>query len=356
MTLEHGSESIVWKNASSGCVENAVANRDIVAIGTSAGGVEALIFLARRFSPDFPAAVLVTIHLPSGAHSGLDQILARNGALPASFARDGDPLKLGHIFLAPPGRHLLLDGATLSIGIGPRENNVRPAIDPMLRSAAVCCGHRSIGVVLTGTQSDGASGLWALRRCGGFTIVQQPEDAAFPEMPLAALNRAKPDNVAPLSQMPALLERLVREPAGEPQSAPASLKYEVEIARNGMSSMDDMDRIGRRSVLACPDCHGVMWEIDEGDLIRFRCHTGHAYTAETMDLAIDETLRRALSSALRALEERVALLEKLRLQADASGHWQSAQSWASKKAEFETEAEIVRQAIRRADAIAARAA
>src|SRR5262249_52345675 len=159
--------------------------------------------------------------------------------------------------------------------IGPRENNVRPAIDPMLRSVAVCCGHRSIGVVLTGTQGDGASGLWAINQCGGVSVVQDPKGAAFPAMPLTALNRSKPPHIVSLAEMPALLGRLVRQPAGEARPAPKSLEYEVEIARSGHSSMHDMDRIGRRSVLACPDCHGVMWEIDEGELTRYRCHVGH---------------------------------------------------------------------------------
>ena len=129
-----------------------MANRDILAIGTSAGGVEALLFLVKRIPPSFPAAILITIHLASQNRSMLDEILSRAGPLPAHFAKNNDPLRKGHIFIAPPGRHLLIDGETLSLGIGPRENNVRPAIDPMLRSAAVCCGHRAVGVVLTGCQ------------------------------------------------------------------------------------------------------------------------------------------------------------------------------------------------------------
>src|SRR5262245_27394919 len=269
-----------------------MANRDVLAIGTSAGGVEALLYLAKHFSPGFPAAVVVTIHMPSDARSSLDTLLSGCGPLPAVFAADGDAVENGRIFIAPPGRHLLVDGGILSLGMGPRENNVRPAIDPMLRSAGLCCGGRTVGVVLTGTQGDGASGLWAINRCGGMTVVQDPNDARFPDMPLAALKQARPHHIASLADMSPLLEKLVRQPAGEPVACPKSISYEVAIARNGHYTMKDMDKIGRRSVLTCPDCNGVMWEIGEEDLVRYRCHVGHAYTDRKMSTALDDNLRR----------------------------------------------------------------
>jgi two-component system, chemotaxis family, protein-glutamate methylesterase/glutaminase len=210
-----------------------MANRDIVAIGTSAGGVEALVFLAKWFQPDFPAAILMTIHLPPNFRSSLDEILTGAGPLPASFAQAGERAKKGRIYLAPADCHLLIDGDRLILGTGPRENNVRPAIDPMLRSAAVCCGNRAVGVVLTGTQNDGASGLWALARCGGITVVQEPRDAAYSEMPEAALNRGQPYHVARLAQMPALLYRLVHQPAGEALPVPERVRVAVLVAKNG---------------------------------------------------------------------------------------------------------------------------
>lgn len=333
-----------------------MANRDLVAIGTSAGGVDALVFLARNFPPQFPAAILVTIHLPSQTNSSLDEILTRAGPLPAEFASHGQRFRTGHVYIAPAGRHLLIDGEHLSLGIGPRENNVRPSIDPMLRSAAACCGPRSIGVVLTGTMGDGASGMHAVRRCGGITVVQDPDDAAFPEMPLNALNRSTPDHVVHLGELPKLLLGLVQQPVGAVKPVPTDIKYEVEIARTGRAGIPEMDRLGRRSALSCPDCGGVMWEIAEGDVLRFRCHVGHAYSAEMMQLAQDESLRRALGSALRALDERIALTEKLRKQAADRGHNRVTTHWAQKKAEIEHEAEVIRGAIRRADEIAADAA
>jgi two-component system chemotaxis response regulator CheB len=251
-----------------------MANRDVVAIGTSAGGVDALLSLVKGLPRTFPASVLVTIHLPSHARSAFDELLTRAGSLHAQFAGDGDVIQKSRIYLAPPNRHLLLDDHRVSLGLGPRENNSRPAIDAMLRSIAVCCGSRAIGVVLTGTLGDGASGLWAVRKCGGVAVVQDPQDAAFAEMPLTALSRAKPDHVVKLADMPFLLEKLVREPPGQPAPVPRTLRYEVEVARSGHTNMNSMDNLGRRSVLACPDCGGVMWEIGENEVVRYRCHDG----------------------------------------------------------------------------------
>jgi two-component system, chemotaxis family, protein-glutamate methylesterase/glutaminase len=332
-------------------------NRDILAIGASAGGFEALRFLTRGFQSDLPAAVLIVIHLPSHYRSDLDKILTQTGPLPADFAEDGQLLEHGRIYIGRPARHLIVENDKLRLGNGPRENGSRPAIDPLFRSIALCCGPRSIGVILTGMLGDGSSGLWALKRCGGVTVVQEPSDAAFPDMPSSAIERSNPDHVVTLAAMPALLDGLVRHPAGQAvTSMPESLRYEVQVAAGGSTSMDAMDRIGRRSVLACPDCHGVMWEIDEGELVRYRCHVGHAYSADRMSVEVDNNLRLALGSALRALEERTTLVEKLRYQASASGHSQLAASWDRKAEEFEAEADVIRASLKRADDIVAKLA
>jgi two-component system, chemotaxis family, protein-glutamate methylesterase/glutaminase len=333
-----------------------MANRDLVAIGASAGGVEALVTLCTKLPAPFPAAILVTQHLPSHSDSALDQLLSRAGPLPAKFADNGDPLRKGQIFLAPPGSHLIAEDNRLLLGKGPRENHVRPAIDAMLRSVAVCCGSRAIGIVLTGTLGDGASGLKAIQQCGGISVVQDPDDAAFPEMPRTALNRTMPDHVVRLADLPLLLNSLVQYPAGDPKPCPDSVRFEVAVASGHKSSMRDLDRLGRRSVLTCPDCHGAMWEIDDDDLQHYRCHVGHAYGADMMALGLDENVRRALASALRTLEERIALTERLRWQACKRGHNQSADIWSRKIEEIEKEADSLRQAIIRFDEVTDRAA
>ena len=207
-----------------------MANRDVLAVGTSAGGFDALRFLARSFPADLPAAVLVTLHLPGGFHSEIDRILSSEGPLPAVFAQSGMTPDKGRIHIAPPGCHMLADGA-LQLSDGPRENFSRPAIDVMFRSIAICCGVRTVGVVLTGRLHDGADGLWAIKQCGGIAVVQDPQDAAFPDMPRAALNRMTPDHLATLGEMPALLAALAAAPAGEPVPIPESIRSQVQIAR-----------------------------------------------------------------------------------------------------------------------------
>jgi two-component system chemotaxis response regulator CheB len=211
-----------------------VANRDILAIGTSAGGFEALRFLASEFPHDFPASVLVVIHLSSQFRSTLDAILTQAGPLPATFAVDGEKFERSHIYIAPPESHLLVESEQLRLGWGPRENNARPALDPLFRSAGLCCGARAVGAVLTGTLGDGAAGLLALKQCGGITVVQDPRDAVFPEMPTKALTRSKPNHVVGLAGMPALFEKLARQPAGQPVPVAVPIEYEVNIARNGL--------------------------------------------------------------------------------------------------------------------------
>ena len=216
----------------------------------------------------------------------------------------------------------------------------------MLRSAR-------IGVVLTGTLDDGASGLWAIQQCGGVAVVQDPQDAAFAEMPLNALNIVKADHLVALDDLPALLDRLAREPAGKPMPVPDNIAFEVKIARGANGSVDDMDQWGRRSRLACPECHGVMWAIEEGDLLRYRCHVGHSYTADVMSVALDENLRQAFAGAVRALEERVTLTSKLQHEAERRQHRLVAATWARRAGEAQHELDIIRNAMRRVDALRA---
>jgi two-component system, chemotaxis family, protein-glutamate methylesterase/glutaminase len=328
-----------------------MSNRDLIAIGTSAGGIDALLKLVAQLKPNIPAAILVTIHLSAQFRSELDCVLSRAGRLPAHFAAQGERYRHGTIYLAPPDRHLLLEGERLYLGSGARENNVRPAIDPMLRSVGVCCGPRAVGVVLTGTLDDGASGLWAIDQCGGLTVVQDPQDAAFADMPLNALDTVKPDHLVALGDLPGLLEKLVREPAGRPVPVPESIAFEVKIAKGGNGTMDEMDRWGRRSLLACPECHGIMWETEEGDLLRYRCHVGHSYTADVMTVALDENLRKAMGSAVRALEERVSLTSKLQQDAERRQHRLVATNWAQRAQEARRELDVIRDAMQRMERI-----
>jgi two-component system chemotaxis response regulator CheB len=256
-------------------------------------------------------------------------------------------MERGRIYVAPPDRHLLVYGDTLRLGQGPRENSARPAIDPLFRSAAVCCGPRTIGLVLTGYLHDGSSGLNAVKRCGGITVVQDPEDAAFPDMPRNAMRGTTADHVVPLAEIPELLAKLARVPEGEPGPVPHDVQFEADIAISGNSDMERMEELGNRSMLACPDCHGVLWEIKDGELTRYRCHIGHAYTDEALEMGLQDDLGHALGSALRALDDRTKLLRQMERQAREQKRERMAEEWADRAKKVEAEAEVVRRTMGR---------
>lgn len=289
-----------------------MATRDVVVIGTSAGGIEALQQIARGLPADLPASVLIVIHVPPRSPGLLPQILSRAGPLPAAHAKDGEEVLHGRIYVAPAGVHTLVDDGRIRLVAGPRENLHRPAIDTLFRSAAVAYGRRVIGVVLTGALDDGTAGLRAIKRCGGLAVVQDPAEAAYPSMPLSAMRNVRVDHGLPLAQIPALLARLSREPLpdGPHEVAPPDMKMEVGMAAMD-SSEDKLDRIGKRSTFTCPECHGTLWEISEEGALRFRCHVGHAYTAETLVAAQSDGLEDALWAAVRAFEETAKLASRM---------------------------------------------
>jgi two-component system chemotaxis response regulator CheB len=193
--------------------------------------------------------------------------------------------------------------------------------------------------------SDGSAGIHMLGDCGGLTVVQDPDDAAFAEMPESALLKGAVDHVAPLAAIPSLLIDLVRKPAGEKREAPEHLHYEVEMAKSGKSTIDMMDRIGRRSVVTCPECNGVMWEIEEGNAVRYRCHVGHAYSADLVNVALEESLSRALAVALRSFEERAEVARRLERQSAGRSQAASAKMWRRRILDLDADADVIRGAI-----------
>ena len=182
---------------------------DLITVGASAGGVEALSTLVAGLPKDLAATLFVVLHTGAHGPSLMAEILNRAGPLPASYPQDGQAFERGQIYLAPPDRHLLLEASTMRVVRGPRENWPRPAIDPLFRSAALQHGTRVVGVVLSGYQSDGAVGLRTIKERGGITVVQDPGDASASEMPTNALRLVEPDHCLPLGEMAALLARLV---------------------------------------------------------------------------------------------------------------------------------------------------
>lgn len=311
-----------------------LSKNSIVVIGASAGGIEALIRLVQDLPPDFPAPIAVVLHVPADSPGMLAEILVRRGLLHAKTAEAGDPFHAGTIYVAKPDHHLLVrrnGGLTLQVARGPRENRHRPAVDPLFRSAALAAKENTIGVILSGTMDDGTSGLIAIKQCGGVAVVQDPADALYPGMPRNAIEKADVDHVVAMAEMAALLRRLVAEPRPAKVAAvPAAqnLRLEVDVAELEHDAVHSDDRPGRPSPYSCPDCGGVLWEIEEGEYVRFRCRVGHALSPETMLGAQDEVLEEALWSAVKTLEESARLSHRL-----AAGERQRGNEWLVKRFE-----------------------
>jgi two-component system chemotaxis response regulator CheB len=285
---------------------------DIITIGASAGGVEALGALVGGLPADLPASVFVTLHVPSHRASSLPQILSKRGPLPAEHARDGQAIEPGRIFVAPPDQHLLIHEGIVRLSRGPRENGVRPGIDPLFRTAARWYGPRVVGVVLSGTLDDGAAGLLAIKERGGIAVVQDPDDALFPWMPRAAMDVVDVDHALPASEIPELLVRLaIDDPAVKADDpVPEEMKIESAIAEFDLGAIQGVDRPGIPSGFACPDCAGVLWEIQDGEMTRYRYRVGHAWSTTSLLAEQAKSLEVALWTAFRALEERAALAER----------------------------------------------
>jgi two-component system chemotaxis response regulator CheB len=288
------------------------ARRDIVAIGASAGGVEALKRLVGALPPDYRGALFVVLHISPESRSELPAILSRAGALPAVTAIDQMPLEHGRIHVAPPDFHLLVERGLLRVVRGPRENRHRPAIDPLFRSVAWTYGPRAVGVVLTGNLDDGTAGLWAIKSCGGTTIVQEPNEADHPEMPMNALMHNRVDHRLPLEGIAALLTRLAQEAPDpfEMQDPPRSLEDELQSARLSRST-HGMGELGRLSPFTCPGCRGALWELEEGEHLRYRCHTGHAYSQASLLVDQSTAVEESLYTAVRSMQEKAAALRRL---------------------------------------------
>ena len=291
-----------------------MAKRDIVVIGASAGGVYALKELITALPAEFPASIFIVLHVSANEPSYLPDILNHAGKLPAAHPVDGEPIQPGHIYIAPPDHHLLLEANQLLVKRGPKENRFRPSIDALFRSAAYTFGPRVIGVVLTGMLDDGTSGMWSINRLGGVTVVQQPQEAPYPSMPKSVLQHVEVDYNVPVSQLACLLARLVEESVGERPSLSHQeenrMASEVKITQEDSSLEKDFFAIGEVSTLTCPECHGVLVSIEEGSLTRYRCHTGHGFTAKSLLSGVKQTVEDSVWNAIRALEETVMLLEQ----------------------------------------------
>lgn len=256
----------------------------------------------------FPWAILVVLHV-GNHHSVLPGLLASSGPLPAAHAQNEERILPGRIYVAPPDRHLIVEDGHIQVTKGPKEHFTRPAIDPLFLSAALAYGTSVVGVVLTGTLEDGTAGLQAIKACGGMAVVQDPEDAQEPGMPRSALRYVAVDHCGPVAELAETLVKLTSSaPVPGAACRPEHLVHEDALARAQGDPVEHLAAIARPSTFVCPDCKGALWQYKEGQPIRFRCHTGHAYTLKTLQLALAETADMSIWSAVRALQGQGVLL------------------------------------------------
>lgn len=322
--------------------KNPIFGHDMVVIGASSGGIESLRELFGHFPSEMKASILVVLHRsPHGAEGLLARILSHVSNMVVRDAIDEEPLALSRIYLAPPDRHLVLEDSVVRITRGPKENFVRPCVDVLFRSAAVAYGTRVIGVVLTGDLDDGTDGLHAIKRCGGLAVVQDPADALFSEMPMNACSRVRIDHKATLAELPALLCKLVNQPAPPAQPIPGDLRAEVRMMSDPYDTLKKEKPVWTPYV--CPECGGAMHEVPQSDPPRYRCHVGHAFSEKTLLADQSETTERTLWAAIRALEERADLLNRMSTHSHQRGRDITATEYGQQAKESQAYAENIRQ-------------
>ena len=318
----------------------------LVVVGASAGGVEALQALVAGLPADFAGCVLVVLHVPATSSSALPQILDRAGPLPARHAREGDLLTGGQILVAPPGRHLVVLGDSVALTRGPQENGHRPAVDVLFRSAARAWGARVVSVVLSGSLDDGAAGTVAVRSRGGLCLVQDFDEALYDGMPRSAAAAGAVEDTVPVTKMGAVLTEFVASPVlAEAQAVTPLMDMETQMADLDPEAMHGTERPGSPAGFGCPDCAGALYQIDEGDLRRYRCRVGHAWSPESLLDRQALGLESALWMALRSLEEKAALNADLGQRASMRGAERTATRFEENAQEAWRAAELVRRLV-----------
>jgi two-component system chemotaxis response regulator CheB len=322
-----------------------MGNRDIIVIGGSSGATAPLRTILGALPEDLPAAVFIVLHIPARSLGILATVASAAGRLPVHPATDGIPITPGNVYLGVPDHHLIVAGGHIRLGRGPRENMARPAIDPLFRSAAASYGSRVIGVVLSGFLNDGASGLEAIKRCGGVAVVQDPADAIADEMPRSALNAVTVDLSVPSARIGDVLSDLAREPAGPNVPIPPEIRLEVDIAAGERVDSEVLRRIADPAALTCPNCSGVLSAIRGAKPLRFRCQVGHGMTAEILAKEQENAVDEALRVALRVIEERAELVARLADDARNSGRRAVAEMYDERAIEYRGYADTIRRAV-----------
>jgi two-component system chemotaxis response regulator CheB len=330
--------------------KRALAGHDIIVIGASAGGVEAVSRVVADLPRDLAAAVFVVVHIPPDATSVLPGILSRRGPLPAAHARDGEAIEPGRIYVAAPDRHLLIKPGRVLCTRGPRENATRPSVDPLFRTAAQAYGARVLAVVLSGTLDDGTVGLAAVKRRGGVALVQDPADATYPGMPASAVQNVAVDAVLPLDGMAAEIVRWVgREVSGSEPPTESQVAYEIDVAEMDPAAVLSRSWVGDPTDLTCPECRGALLEMGSGHSLHFRCRVGHSYSPATLYSQQAAAVEAAIWSALQILEERCSLATRMAERMERRGQPRIATRYTDQAAEAHRHAQVLRRVLLEGD-------
>jgi two-component system, chemotaxis family, protein-glutamate methylesterase/glutaminase len=284
----------------------------VVVIGASSGGFTALVELVSQLNPENDAAYFVVLHLSSKSISGfLAHKLQDHTKLKCILAMDGMPIQRGYIYVAMPNHHLVMTKTEVRLGHGPSENRWRPSIDVLFRAAATYFANRTIGIVLTGLLNDGTTGMSSIKRSGGVTIVQDPNEAEYPDMPFSVINAMQVDYVVSLTEMGTLLEELTKSIPETESEAPSDVVLDAKVSGEAITDIATTLKIGKPTVYTCPDCGGVLFEHGQDAILKFKCHIGHSYTVRDLLKKQTEEVEDSLWYAIRSLEQRRNLLKTL---------------------------------------------
>lgn len=318
-------------------------NHNIVVVGASAGGVDALQKLFSQFPTDLQASFFVVLHIPPNSSSSLANLIDRASPLKSQTAEDNMPIQPGHIYVAPPDYHLLVKPDCMRLYRGPRENRHRPAIDPLFRSAAVAYRAQTIGVILTGYLDDGTSGLLAIKRCGGIVMVQDPQDADYSDMPNNAISAVEVDYQLPLHKMGKVIQQIAEQPAPLVETVPEDIAMEAKVAEQTMSNISRENELGHLVPMSCPECSGPLWQIDSDQVKRYRCHVGHGFTAKALMASQDELLEQALWAAMRTMEEQANIAITMAQSEKDQGRSRSAEVYEERSKTSQAHAQVIRK-------------
>lgn len=321
----------------------------LIVIGASAGGFDAIKKLVAGLPADFHAPVFIVWHMAPTVTGIMPQVLNKVNSIYAAHAYDGESIRPNRIYVAPPDYHLLVEKGVLRVRHGPKENRFRPAVDPLFRSAATAYGARVVGVILSGALDDGTAGLWAIKHNGGIAVVQDPLDAEMPDMPESAMREVDVDYAVPIANMASLLVTLAEKPLSQNElttmKEDKKAKTEIRLAAEEPPDVSEIMKLGELTPYTCPECHGVLLRLKEANYVRFRCHTGHAFSADSLLLSLSENIEENLYNAIRGIEESIMLLNHIGDHAAENNQPRIAAMYFKKAKEAEYRISLVRQAL-----------